>query len=351
MKSETEPTCRSQRVRKKGGWFRLKKDRGNSETLVGNTGKEQEKPGYWLEITITTTPEAAEMVGEILIGYGCGGVVYHDPFVSADAQDGSGVIIPENLIKQDQPYRVSGYLPIRKGLAEIVAQIESMLKIVAKELPVGEGKISCREVKEEDWANAWKAYFQEETIGRITILPSWIEQTKDDYDLVVKIDPGMAFGTGAHPSTRLCLQLLQETIRGGEKVYDIGTGSGILAISGALLGAGRVIAVDIDPVAVGVARENVRRNGVETKVTVEQGDLLTGLPAGADLIVANIIAEVIMKITPWVNHLLNSRGVFISSGIIDSKASRVRETLVEAGFLIEKELTEDGWVAFLARRG
>ncbi|HEY8345135.1 MAG TPA: 50S ribosomal protein L11 methyltransferase, partial [Bacillota bacterium] len=124
----------------------MKKDRGNSETLVGNTGKEQEKPGYWLEITITTTPEAAEMVGEILIGYGCGGVVYHDPFVSADAQDGSGVIIPENLIKQDQPYRVSGYLPIRKGLAETVAQIESMLKIVAKELPVGEGKISCREV-------------------------------------------------------------------------------------------------------------------------------------------------------------------------------------------------------------
>ena len=341
----------NRRVRKKGGLFRLMKDGGKLGTLVNNTEKEQEKPGYWLEITITTTPEAAEMVGEVLIDHGCGGVVYHDPFVFADAQDGSGVIIPENLIKQDQPYRVSGYLPIREGLAETVAQIQSMLEIVAKELPMGEGKISCREVKEEDWANAWKAYFQKETIGRITILPSWIEEIKDDHEVVVKIDPGIAFSTGAHPSTRLCLQLLQETITGGETVFDIGAGSGILAISGALLGAARVIAVDIDPVAVGVARENVRRNGVETKVTVVQGDLLTDLPAGADLIVANIIAEVIMKITPWVSHLLNSRGAFISSGIIDSKASRVREALTEAGFLIKRELTEDGWMAFLARRG
>ena len=329
----------------------MKKDGGNSEILLSNTGKEQEKPGYWLEITITTTPEAAEMVGEVLIGHGCGGVVYHDPFVSYDAQEGSGVIIPENLIKQDQPYRVSGYLPIREGLAETVAQIQRMLEIVAKELPLGEGKISCREVKEEDWANAWKAYFKAETIGRITILPSWIEETKDDQDLVVKIDPGMAFGTGAHPSTRLCLQLLQETITGGEAVYDIGAGSGILAVSGALLGAARVIAVDIDPVAVSVARENVRRNGVETKVTVVQGDLLQDLPTGADLIVANIIAEVIIKLTPWVSRLLNSRGAFISSGIIDRKADRVREALTEAGFIIEKEIAEDGWVAFLARRG
>lgn len=329
----------------------MKKDGEILKTLLNDTGKEQEKMGYWLEVTITTTPEAAEMVGEVLIDCGCGGVVYHDPFISYGDQQGSDVIIPERLIKQDQPYRVSGYLPIREGLAGTITEIQRKLQKVAEELPLGEGKLTCQEVKEEDWANTWKAYFQAETVGRITIQPSWLEKTEGHDDLVVRIDPGMAFGTGSHPSTRLSLQLLQETVVGGETVYDIGAGSGILAISGALLGATRVTAVDIDPVAVGVARENVQRNGVAEKVSVIQGDLLKDLPAGVDLIVANIIAEVIVKIAPWVSQLLKSRGAFISSGIIDSKADQVKEALVNAGFHVERELAEDGWVAFLARRG
>ena len=333
------------------GGLAMEKDGMETETLLGAAGQGREKPGSWLEITITTTPEAAEMVGEVLIESGCGGVIYHDPFISLESPEGGDVIIPERLCQTDLPYKVSGYLPLRSGVNEVVEQIKARLQTVARELPLGEGTLEFKEVREEDWANTWKAYFKPEIVGRIMILPSWLEEEgKEAGRVVVKIDPGMAFGTGAHPSTRLTLLLLQETINGGETVYDIGAGSGILAISAVKLGAGRVLAVDIDPVAVETARENVDRNGVGKEVTVIRGDLLNGLSTEADLIIANIIAEVITRITPGVSGLLREKGVFITSGIICSKAGLVKEELVQAGFRIEKELEETGWVAFMARK-
>ena len=161
--------------------------------------------------------------------------------------------------------------------------------------------------------------------------------------------PGMAFGTGGHLSTQLALGLLSEVIRGGEEIYDIGTGSGILAISAAKLGASAVTAVDIDPKALAVARENVRWNRMEERIQVVKGDLLTGLAGVVDLVVANIIAEVIIEMAPQVACALKPGGAFLSSGIIKEKAKWVRESLEAEGFFIEKEVTADDWTAFLAR--
>lgn len=327
--------------------------REQAETRTG-------RGGYWVEVTVETTPEAAEVIAEILIEGGCGGVVYHDPALlpgeepeageaGGDPEEtpGAGSIL---LPAPGLPYRVTGYLPLRNGLDEELNRIKGRIKETGEEIPVGKGEITLRRVKEEEWANAWKEHFHPETVGRLIITPSWIEVKPSPAETVIRIDPGMAFGTGNHPSTKLSLILIQEAIKGGETVYDIGAGSGILAIAAAKLGAGRVVAVDIDPVAVEVARENILENGVAERVTVMKGDLLRGLAKDADLIIANIIAAVIMEITPEAAGLLKPGGLFISSGIIDSKAEEVRDALTAAGFIIRRELTAGGWVAFMAGR-
>jgi len=306
----------------------------------------------WAEISIRTTHEATEAVADIFHGLGAGGVVIEDPelinsYRRLGVWDYCG--IPE--AEDTGAVTVKAYLPMDGEFDGKLALFGRKIDDLARHhIDKGSGLIRWREVREEDWANAWKAYFRPVKIGeRIVIKPSWREYPAAPGDIVIEIDPGMAFGTGTHHTTAMCLKLLEELVRPGDTVFDIGTGSGILAVAAAKLGAGRVLAVDADPVAVRVARENVAVNAAAA-VTVAAGDLVAGLAGPADIIVANIIAAVIIRLVPAAPPLLAAGGAFLAGGIIAAKAGEVADAVRAAGLAVEKVVEEGDWVTILARR-
>lgn len=308
-------------------------------------------PLYWAEITVATTAEAAEAVGEVLNSNGCQGMVYDDPELYKEGVPLGDFMSSALTERAGGEYRVQAYLPVDDGLEGKLTQIREGLKRVAEFLPLGSGEITLRRVAEEDWAEAWKAYFQPEEIGRVVIRPSWVEYQAHPEQIVVDLDPGMAFGTGTHPSTRLSLQLLQETLVPGETVLDLGTGSGILAIAAAKLGAFAVNAVDIDSVAVEVAADNIKRNGLEKSVQAALGDLLSAAPGRRfDLIIANIIAAVIMNLIPDLAPALNPGGRFIAAGIVENRAEEIEAAFENHGFKILKKVQAEEWRAYLVGR-
>ena len=205
-------------------------------------------------------------------------------------------------------------------------------------------------VRQEDWENSWKQYYHPIEIGaRLAVAPTW-EDYQGHGRTVLRMDPGMAFGTGTHETTALCLSVLEQRVQGGERVLDIGTGSGILAVAALLLGAQSALGVDIDPMAVRTATENARRNGVEERLTVFVGDLAKGASGTYDIITANIVADAILRLAPAVPPLLASGGLFVASGIIDERAEEVAQGLAQAGLAVHKTLTDRGWVALVAGR-
>ncbi|MBR2627583.1 MAG: 50S ribosomal protein L11 methyltransferase, partial [Peptococcaceae bacterium] len=211
-------------------------------------------------------------------------------------------------------------------------------------------RVTYKPVQEEDWANAWKVYFKPERIGKITVIKStWETYEKQEGDLVIEIDPGMAFGTGNHATTALCLQMLEDYVKPGMDVIDVGTGSGILAIQAGLLGANSVQAMDYDTVAVSAAKENIELNNLQERVSICQSDLLAEAHGQADIIVANIIADIIIRLTPSTVEYLKNGKVFISSGIIDTRKDDVLAALEEHNFSIIEVRENAGWVAIAAR--
>lgn len=300
--------------------------------------------GVWVEITVETTAAAMELVGELLAECGCAGVVYHDPRLWTELKDKPAELLPA-VPPDDQTYRVAGYLALELNWEEKVMKLRTRIEEVRGFLPVGSGTVHLRQLHEEDWANAWKEYYQPERIGPFLITPSWLSPPTTAEAIPIRLDPGMAFGTGTHPTTRLCLEVLPTVVRPAHLVYDIGTGSGILAIAAAKLGA-KVLAVDKDPVAVRVAAENCALNQVA--IPVLSGDLLTNLEEPADLIIANILAEVVIELIPQAVAKLKPGGAVLASGIIDHKAAKVQTAFTNAGFKIINTLRKEDWVAYLA---
>ena len=201
-------------------------------------------------------------------------------------------------------------------------------------------------INQEDWETGWKKYYHPMDIGNnLAVCPSWENYETDRK--VLKLDPGMAFGTGTHETTYLCLEVLDREIKGGERVLDVGTGSGILGIGAILLGAADVEGVDIDPTAVKVAIENAQLNGVEDKFTIKVGDLADQASGTYDIVVANIVADVIIALAPAVRPLMTENGVFICSGIIDDRADEVKAKLIENGFAIREANQSEGWFSFV----
>ncbi len=303
----------------------------------------------WLEITVRTPIAGVEPVSEILIDIGTGGVVIEDPAVIleyAARTHPEEWAVPEAAA--DDLALVKAYLPVEEGLTDRVAGLTNALSLLALS-PAPE--IITREVLDEDWSDSWKAYYKPIHVGRrLVIKPSWEKYHAHEEELIIEIDPGMAFGCGTHATTSLCLGLLEEYIRPGMAVYDIGTGSGILAAAAALLGASRVVAVDIDPVACRTACENAERNKVTGQVEVVQGDLLKLLETGADLIVANIIANVIIDLAPQAAGALKPGGIFVASGIISERAAEVIAAFTAAGLTVEEQLAEGPWVALVGKK-
>lgn len=308
----------------------------------------------WAEISIQTTHEATEAVANIFHDLGASGVIIEDP-VLINAYRSSGTWdycdLPEPA--DIEVVTVKAYLPVDDQLDDKLGLFEQKVNDLEQHnLNKGCGLINWVEVQDEDWASAWKEYFHPVKVSEhIVIKPSWEDYFPAVDDIVIELDPGMAFGTGTHHTTVLCIRLLDELVKTGDTVFDVGTGSGILAVAAAKLGAASVHAIDLDPVAVRVAQENVSMNSVQHTVVTAQGDLLTGVSGQADIIVANIIADVIIQILNDLPARLKDDGAFIASGIIIERLSDVTAAMLDHKFIIEKVVEEGGWAAIVARKG
>ena len=309
----------------------------------------------WSEITIHTTHEATEAVANIFHEAGSSGVIIEDSAEPDRIRENRFGEIVE-LDRNDYPSEgvlVKAYLPVNSFLIETMKDIERLITELPKYgLNVGRNEIKTSEVDDEDWATAWKKYYHPVKIsGRFTIVPTWEEYEPVDSDeLIIELDPGMAFGTGTHPTTVLCMQALEKYVKKGDLVVDVGTGSGVLSIGAAMLGASKVHALDLDSIAVTAAKENVALNHVEEIVKVTEGNLLDSIEIKPTVIIANILAEVIVSFSADAASLLPDGGYFIVSGIIGEKRDLVKDDLIEKGFeIIESVLMED-WVAIIAKK-
>ncbi|WP_243290610.1 50S ribosomal protein L11 methyltransferase [Bacillus sp. FJAT-47783] len=309
----------------------------------------------WSEISIHTTQEAVEPISNILHEAGASGVVIEDPYELIKERDSIyGEIY--DLNPNDYPTEgviIKAYLPINSFLGETVEGIkEAINNLLIYDIDLGLNQITISEVNEEEWATAWKKYYHPVKISeKFTIVPTWenYERVHTD-ELIIELDPGMAFGTGTHPTTVLCIQALERTVHKGAHIIDVGTGSGVLSIACAMLGAKKVTALDLDPVAVESARLNVKLNKVHEVVQVKQNNLLDDVTEKVDIVVANILAEIILRFHHDAAKIVKPGGYFITSGIIQNKKNEVRDALIDAGFTIVETLVMEDWVAFIARK-
>ena len=258
-----------------------------------------------------------------------------------------GELVDDSILNADKDtVKVSVFIPEERNLYESI----SFLKERFGALNI-DAQITADGVCEDDWAESWKQYYKPVPLGRVTIVPAWEEYEAKEGETVIRMDPGMAFGTGTHETTRLVIRLMQEEELAGKRVLDIGTGSGILSICASKLGAKSSHAYDIDPVAVKVAKENAIADGCDN-VFVAVSDLLreVDLSMGKyDVCFANIVADIILRMLPDISKYVKAGGAIILSGIINSRADEIRRSVTQHGYTVEKELSENDWVAMLIR--
>lgn len=308
----------------------------------------------WAEISIQTTHEATEAVAELFHEVGATGVVIEDPELVEEYRR-SGVWdycgIPE--AEDNSVVTIKAYLTIDGELEDKIGRFEARVEELAScGIDKGKGIITWQEIKEEDWENSWKEYFHATKIGeRIVIKPSWEDYTPQEGEVILELDPGMAFGTGTHHTTSMCLRLLEGMVREGQEIFDIGTGSGVLSIAAAKLGAKKILAVDYDALAVRIAKENIAVNHTEDVIAVRQGDLFKGIEGEADLVIANIIADIIIRLLPDAPAHLKQNGRMIASGIIQDRIDDVVGKVEEVGMIVEHIERSGDWAAMVLKRG
>ena len=307
----------------------------------------------WAEISIHTTQEATEAVAAVFHELGAGGVVIEDPeLIQSYRRSGNWT----DCIFPDEPavdfVTVVAYLPSDEELPGKLRILSNRIdELAGHSLDKGQGTIRWREVRETEWADSWKQYFHTSRIGeQFVVKPSWEEYTAQPGDLVLEMDPGMAFGTGTHGTTILCLESMEDVVRPGMTVFDIGAGSGILSIAAAKLGATRVEAIEYDAMATETARHTVVANGVSNVVEVSQGNLLDGVTGQADVIVANLIADLILKMAPAIPVHLAPSGCFLGSGIIKDRLPDVTDALARQGLTVTRVTEAGEWAAVVACR-
>ncbi len=307
----------------------------------------------WAEISIHTTQEATEAIAAVFHELGAGGVVIEDPdLIQSYRRSGNWT----DCIFPDEPavdyVTVVAYLPSDEELPGKLRILSTRIDELAGHfLDKGKGTIRWREVREAEWADSWKQYFHTSRIGeRFVVKPSWEEYTPEAGDIVLDLDPGMAFGTGTHGTTILCLESVEDLVKPGMTVFDIGAGSGILSIAAAKLGAIAVQAVEYDGMAAETARHNVEANGVGSIVEVNQGNLMDGVTGQADIIVANLIADLILKMAPSIPAHLKTDGCFVGSGIIKDRLPDVTNALAQQGLFVTKVKEAGEWAAVVACR-
>ena len=303
--------------------------------------------GEWSQIKVTVKlPLLDEVVAvmNMISNY-----LQIEDYSDIDLKTCYGDLIDEKILNADKTVAsVSVYLPAEGGVADTVSFLRERFDTLSID-----AKIEISGVCEEDWANSWKAYYKPIKIGeRIVIVPAWEKYEPREGEIIVRMDPGMAFGTGTHETTRLVIGLLEKYVRGGERVLDVGCGSGILAICASKLGAESCKAYDIDPVAVKVARENIKDSHLDN-VTCDVSDLLrqvdkTAAPYG--VICANIVADIIIRMTPDIGELMDENSVILASGIIVERSEDVVECFEKNGFVIAERVEDNGWCALAVKK-
>ena len=301
----------------------------------------------WTQIKVTSRLELLDDVTAVMNMIS--NYLQIEDYSDLDLKTCYGDLIDEAILNADKTVAsVSVYLPADGGCADTVTFLRERFDSLGID-----AKITISGVNEEDWANSWKAYYKPIRIGeRIVIVPAWEKYEEQPEDVVVRMDPGMAFGTGTHETTRLVIGLLEKYVTEGVRVLDVGCGSGILAICASKLGAGDCKAYDIDPVAVKVARENIKDSGL-TNVTCDVSDLLKQVDtnyAPYGVICANIVADIIIRMTPDVGRLMDEHSVILASGIIVERSEDVVECFEKNGFFIAERVEENGWCALVVKK-
>lgn len=307
----------------------------------------------WIEVNVAVTHEAVEAVADMLTSIGSKGVAIEDPQLINDLRN-SGTWelcdIPEQ--ENTEVVTVSAYYADDEKLEKRLAEIDEQLALIEERIGKYRfGNTRFRKVSEQDWANEWKQYFHVTHVGKnLVIKPSWEEYAPKEGEHVIEIDPGMAFGTGTHHTTNMMMERLEKVITPDSTVFDVGTGSGILAIAAAMLGAKSVKAVDIDAVAVRVAKENVADNGLSDQIEVREGDLLHGTEGKADVIIANIIADIVIMLLQDIPQKLNDDGVLLASGIIEERMPDVEAAAQAQGLYVDAVDHRGGWVVMQMKK-
>ena len=301
--------------------------------------------GTWTKITVTGNTQDLDGIVAVMSMLDNGLMI--EDYSDFSLNGMYGELVDESILNADrETVRVSLFVPEERNPLEYREFIETRLPALG--IPA---TISFEGINEDDWAESWKQYYKPVPLGKVTIVPAWEKYDAKDGEVIIKLDPGMAFGTGTHETTRLVIRLMQDLPIEGKRVLDVGTGSGILSICASKLGAKSCNAYDIDPVAVKVARENAIADGCDN-ITVGVSDLLRGVDlAGGkyDFCVANIVADIIIRMLPDVRDYVMAGSPLILSGIIGERADEVREAVIKTGFTVEKEIKENDWVGMLVR--
>ena len=310
----------------------------------------------YIELTVRTTSEASELVADVLWSYTEGGVAVCDSADVIALQSGRNGIFWDYLDESLQEVRtevlVKAFLtPERAGeIPAIMQEIYACRDRAAGEIPFGTLEDTKREIDGDDWIDVWKKHFRPIHLGRIVVVPEWIEYERAEGEEIVLLDSNMAFGTGEHETTSMCVELLQTFSVAGKTVLDVGCGSGILGIAAAKLGAKKCVLTDLDPIAVTSAKHNAEKNGVQDRVSVYETNLTDGAAYKSDIVLANITAEILVLLAPAIPALLNEDGAVILSGIIEDRLEKVKTAFEAVGLTALEERRKGEWYALALRK-
>lgn len=307
----------------------------------------------WCEISIQTSHEAVELIAEIFRDLGASGVVIEDPELVNDyITSGKWDYTDIPIAKETEVVVEKAYLPVNGELEGRIQTLQQEIKALeSRGVNTAPAVLTTAELQDEDWSDTWKQYFHTEKPGeRVVIKPTWEEYAPKDDEVVIELDPGAAFGTGTHATTSMCIRQLEKLVKPGMTVFDVGTGSGILSIISAKLGAKNIQAVDYDDSVLKIVEENLEQNNVEDIISVAQSDLMQNVHGKAELVIANIIADIIIRLFDQLDEHLEQGGTLLTSGIIEDRIEDVLAAAEKHGYGVVERLENKGWACITFKR-
>ena len=307
----------------------------------------------WCEISIQTSHEAVELIAEIFRDLGASGVVIEDPELVNDyITSGKWDYTDIPIAKETEVVVEKAYLPVNGELEGRIQTLQQEIKALeSRGVNTAPAVLTTAELQDEDWSDTWKQYFHTEKPGeRVVIKPTWEEYVPKGDEVVIELDPGAAFGTGTHATTSMCIRQLDKLVKPGMTVFDVGTGSGILSIISAKLGAKNIQAVDYDDSVLKIVEENLEQNNVQDIISVAQSDLMQNVHGKAELVIANIIADIIIRLFDQLDEHLDQGGTLLTSGIIEDRIEDVLAAAEKHGYGVVERLENKGWACITFKR-